>query len=182
MLQNTEKIEGFIRIPKTLVSGFTLVELLVATAIISVISIFGVNLLWDSLTSRAKQDSIETTSESFRTFLVTLTRSVQEANSINIPNTTSIQITGKPCLTIRYNLTDKSIEEAIDTTPTCVPPAAGASFIRLTREELKVQKFELSPTGFLPNFISVKIEGLYKDSLGEHPFNFYSTITPRVTL
>lgn len=169
-------------VPKFWVRGNTLVELLVATAIIGTISVIGVNVLWDSIMARAKQNSIEGTSENFRVFLTTLTRSIHEAKSINIPDPTLIQITGNPCQTLRFNTTNKWLEEAVVADAVCTPPPPDAVFERLTQDKINLTKFELSPTGFLPSFVTIKIEGIYQDGLGEHLFRFYSTVTPRVTL
>lgn len=163
-------------------SGFTLVELLVATAILGIISVIGVQLLWDTITTFSKQNSIEASSENLRTFIDNFTNDIQEAKSISVPNSNTIEITGNICRTIKYNPTQKWIEEAQDKSIPCTPPDSTALFIKVTQEEIVINRFEISPTGLLPETVFFQIEGFYKDSLGQHPIKFSSNVTPRVTL
>lgn len=163
-------------------SGFTLVELLVATAILGIISVIGVELLWDTLTTSSKQNSIEVSSENLRTFIDNFTNDIQQAKSISVPDKYTIEITGDTCRTIKHNAIQKWIEEAHDQSVPCVPPDSTAFFTKVTQEGVVIDKFEISPTGLLPGTVFFQIEGAYKDSLGEHPIKFRSSVTPRVTL
>lgn len=164
------------------IGGFSLVELLVATAIIGIISVIGVQLLWDTLTTFSKQNSIEASSENLRTFIDNFTNDIQEAKSISVPNSNTIEITGDICRTVKYNPTQKWIEEAYDRVVPCTPPDSSALFVKVTQEEILIDKFEILPVGLLPKTVFFQIEGFYRDSLGEHPIKFSSNITPRVTL
>ncbi|MFH1971261.1 MAG: prepilin-type N-terminal cleavage/methylation domain-containing protein [Patescibacteria group bacterium] len=164
------------------IKGFTLVELLVATAIIGVVAVIGVQILWDTLSLSSKQNSIESSSENFRIFISSFTNSIQEAKNISILNSNTIQITGDICKTIKLNTAKKWIEEAQDKSVPCTPPPLTSSFNQITQDQILINKFELSPIGPLLNTVFVQIEGVFKDSLGEHPINFSSSVTPRVTL
>lgn len=160
--------------------GFTLVELLIATAILGGLAVVGVQLLWDTVTTRAKQSSLEGVQDNFRFVTSTLTRAIQDAKSIDIKSATAIEIMGEPCRTIRWNSVDKTIEQAIDDSPSCVPPTSG--FVPLTKTEMSIQSLDFSPVGNLPKTVTIKIQGIYQDGLGEHPLNFQTTVAPRITL
>lgn len=162
--------------------GFTLVELLVAIAILGGLSLVGVQLLWDTLITRSKQYSIEESSDNFRLFASTLTKSIQSAATVSIPDSSTIKITGSPCRTLRFNFLAKTIEEAqkeaIGDPPVCSPPDTG--FIAVTKDKLTIQSVEFSPVSVLPSStITIKIQGFYKDTQGEYLINFETTVTPR---
>lgn len=161
-------------------SGFSLIELLVATAILGSISIVGVQLLWDTLSTRSKQYSIEGSSDNFRLVITNVTKAIQSAKSVSIPNSSTIEITGTPCRTIKLNADNQAIEQAIDDSPSCMPPDSG--FLPITKEEIDVQTIDFSPIGDLVEVVTIKFEGTYKDSLGEHPIYFNTSAAPRVTL
>lgn len=161
--------------------GFSLIEVLVAAAIFSGLSILGTQLLWDTLTSRAKQTSIEETADNVRLVVSTITKAIQSAKSVSVPDSVTLQITGEPCRTVKFNPTDKSIEEATDaTSPSCTPPSNG--FTRITKGEVVIQNLEFSPTGNLVQSVTIKVGGIYKDTLGEHPINFETTVASRIAL
>ena len=160
--------------------GFTLVELLVAIGIIGIISVISTQLLWNTVTTRAKQESIEVSSENFRTFIKYLTNSIQEAGSINIPNSSTIEIKGKICRTI--HLKADKIEEAQSFAANCLPPDTSASYLRVTPVGVELDTYTFSPTGLNPDSVTITIIGIYRDSLGEHPINFVTSVTPRITI
>lgn len=169
--------------------GFSLIELLVATAILGSISLVGVQFLWDTLTTRSKQYSIEGSADNFRLLVSTLTKAIQSAKSVSVPESSKIEIksnievTDEPCRTIRLNSTDGVIEQAIDDSlPTCTPPDDSQPFRPLTKEEINIQSLEFSPLGDSLQVVTIKIEGTYKDNLGEHPISFNTTVAPRTTL
>ena len=168
-------------------SGFSLIELLVAVAIFAGISLVGVQLLWDTLTTRSKQYAIEGSSDNVRLLVSTLTRSIQSAKNVNVLDAWTVQITGNPCRTILLDNNEK-IVEAIDANDPCSPPAAGSgSFNPVTKEEILIKNKQtnlplFSPVGSFSKVITIEMNGIYKDSLGEHPFNFKTTITPRITI
>lgn len=158
--------------------GFTLIELLIATAILGGLAVVGTQLLWDTITTRAKQSSLEGAQDNFRLVASTLTRAIQSAKSVNVSNATTIEIRGEPCRTVR--LTGITIEQAIDSSSSCLPPTSG--FVPLTKTEMNIQSLDFSPIGSLPKTVTIKIGGIYKDGLGEHPLNFQTTVAPRITL
>lgn len=160
--------------------GFSIIEALVILAIFGTLSIIGMNLLVDTLATRSKQTSIEGASDNFRLFTSTITTAIQSARSISIPDSSTLKITGNPCRTVRLNLAAKSIEQAIDSSPSCLPPESG--FAPVTKDEIIIQNLEFSPIGDLPKFVTIKIDGFYKDGLNRHPINFSTTITPRIAL
>lgn len=160
--------------------GFSLIEILVAVAILAGLSVVGTQLLWDTLTTRAKQTSIESASDNLRLFTSTITKAIQSAKSISIPDFSTIKITGDPCLTIRFNSGNKTIEQAIDSSSSCVPPSGG--FKAITKSEMIIQNLEFSPAGGLPQVVTIKIDGIYKDGLGEHPVNLTTTVASRISL
>jgi prepilin-type N-terminal cleavage/methylation domain-containing protein len=79
MLQVTHKKGKIIK-----VSGFTLVELLVSVTILGLTSIIAVQSLYDSLSIRSKQQTIENSSDSFRIVVRLITNAVVEAKSVDI--------------------------------------------------------------------------------------------------
>lgn len=171
--------------------GFTLVELLVAIVIFAGVSMVGVQLLWDTLSTRSKQTSIESSSDNFRLFVSTLTKAVQSARSVKVDPadlskieiTAKIDVTGEPCRTIKLNTTDQTIVQATDNTlPFCQPPDDSASFSPLTKPEIKIQQLEFSSPGNSVQVVTIKIKGVYEDNLGDHPLDFQTTIMPRITL
>lgn len=158
-----------------------------AVAIFGGLSILGTQLLWDTLTSRARQTSNEDASDNVRLAVSTLTKAVQSAKSVSVPNPSTLQITGEPCRTVRLNSTDHSIEEAIDSTsPICTPPSSG--FARITKGGVVIQTYdgslplEFSPVGSSLQSVTIKVKGIYKDNFGENPINFETTVVPRVAL
>ncbi len=160
--------------------GFTLIELLIAAAIIGSISILSVQSLWDVVSTRSKQYSLETSSDSVRLILNTISLAIQSGATINIPSSTVLQITGTPCRTLRYNSATFALEQAVTPGASCTPPTTGYS--ALTPANIKISSFSLSPTGPFPKFVSINIAGTYKDSLGSHTFSYTTTVTPRVSI
>jgi prepilin-type N-terminal cleavage/methylation domain-containing protein len=159
--------------------GFTLVELLVATVIIGIIATISTQLLWDTVTNRSKQDSIEISSENMRTLVNNLTNYIQEADSIDITSPGEIKIKSDICRTYLFDSIEKNIKMAEDNSLPCEPPDPATSSI--TQKGVEIDNFTLSPTGTNPSVITLTIIGNYNDSLGEHPINIVTTITPRVT-
>lgn len=161
--------------------GFTLVELLVSVAILGAISLVTVQMLWDTLTVRSKQVSIENSSDNFRLLISTLSRSVQSAQQVSVPNSSTLEIKGSPCRTIRLT-GDGSIEEAVDSSVGCVPPSS--SFRKITKEGITITKFELLPEGSNLKSVTVAIQASFKDPLLPEPdeYSFQTTMVPRSVL
>lgn len=160
--------------------GFTLIELLVAMVIFSALSLVSVQILWNTVTTRSKQYSIENSAAAIRPIEATLTQSILSASGVNVASVTQIQITGSVCRTIQWNATNKSLEEATDTSASCVPPTTG--FTPLTVTPVSITVFTISPTGTSPKVVTFSITGLYKDSLGSHAFQYNFSVAPRVAL
>lgn len=166
--------------PTKKTAGFTLIELLVATVILAGISVVSVQLLWDSVSLRSKQTSIEQSSDNFRLLINNLTKEVQGAQSISVPNAETLEIVSSPCRTIRKTADGKGIEEATSTVDPCTPPTSG--FVKITQDQFAVRTLEFTPLGTILKSVTMKIAGDYKDSLGNHPVDFQTTISPRVSL
>ncbi|MDP3955471.1 MAG: prepilin-type N-terminal cleavage/methylation domain-containing protein, partial [bacterium] len=113
MLQNIKKNHGF-----------TLIELLVAVTIMGAISAVSVKLLYDTVSVRSKQYSIENSADSVRLILSTMSSTIQSGQNITFPSANSIKIMGytdkttniTPCWQFQYNSTKKTIEQIKDET------------------------------------------------------------------
>jgi len=151
-------------------NGFTLIELIIAMAVFGALSLVSVQMLWDTLSSRSKQYSIENSASAIRPIITTLSRAISEASYIVIPDATHIEITGNPNRTIRLNGT--MLEESVD---------AGA-YVSLTPQNISIGTVTIAPTGVQPKNISIFISGIYKDSLGAHTFQYTFSVSPRVAL
>ncbi len=159
--------------------GFTLVEILIAVAITGIISIISIQGLFDIISIRAKQQSIEESSENFRIIIRALSKAATESINIDIPNINEIRITGeKECQTIKYNSVNKSLEKALVSQNPCIPP--DSNFQTITNSEITITKFSLSPIGQNVKLILLEVEGYYKNSLGDHPIKYTTTITKRI--
>lgn len=171
-------------------AGFSLIELLIAMAIFTGISSVGVKLLWDTLTTRDKQYSIENISDNFRIVISTLTKSIQGAKSVNVLDPWTIQITSaspEPCRTIILDNNQKIIQ-ALDASDPCTPPAVGsAGFNSILKDEILIKNKTtgtpfFSPTGNFLKAITIEIKGTYKSGLGEQDFNFKTTVSSRISI
>ena len=160
--------------------GFTLIELLVAAGIISVLAIFSTQLVFDSITTRSKQYSIQDSSDNVRTFLSDITDAVVGASQVAIPNSSTVEITSVVCKSFRYNAVELSIESAIDASAACAPPTSG--FTKITRDDIEISLLQFGPVEASPDFVTLSLVGEYKDSLGSHPFNYQTTLVPRIKL
>jgi len=159
-------------------NGFTLIELIVAIGIFGALSLVSVQALWDTLTSRSKQYSIENSTSAIRPIVATLSQAIVSATYINVVSTTQIQITGLPCRTIQLNSTTKALEQATVTGASCTPPTGG--FTPLTPSTVSITSLSFSPIGVQPKIVSISIVGTYKDSLGSHAFQYDFSVSPRV--
>ncbi len=164
---------------KNILTGFSLVELLVAIAIIGIISVISVQGLYDIVSIRAKQQTIEDSSDSFRVISRLITKSVIEAERVSIPNSQEIRlVSDASCQTIKYNGTS-SILYAKVSDPTCTPPILTEDDA-ITSGDFVITSFSLSPTGNSVDIILLEMTGHYKNSLGDHPIKYTTTISKRI--
>ncbi len=167
-------------LPITKQHGFTLIELLVAIAIFGALSLASVQTLWDTLTTRSKQYSIENSASAIRPIIATLLQAITSASSVTVVSATQIQITGAPCRTIQLNVATNALEQAVNASDPCTPPASG--FVALTPPAVTITAFSLSPTGATPKVVLIAVGGTYNDSLGSHAFEYNVSVSPRVSL
>jgi len=160
--------------------GFTLIELIVAIGIFGALSLVSVQVLWDTLSTRSKQYSIENSASVIRPIVATLSQAIVSATYINVVSSTQIQITGLPCRTIQLNSTTKALEQATATGASCTPPTSG--FTPLTPPAISITSLSFAPTGVQPKAVSISIAGTYKDSLGSHAFQYNFSVSPRVRI
>lgn len=175
-------------------TGFTLIELLVAISIIGIVSVMSVNLLFTTVISRARQGSIQTTSEDVRNFINLLTQSVKEANTITLVGTTEIgtkQIktsasgTDYICRTFKWSdwLGKKSIVYAEDNSVNCEPPTTGLSPIIDSKTDLNDPYYtEITSLNISQNdqMITLILSGNHKDPFGQHDFSYNTNISRRL--
>lgn len=166
MLLNTKKNQGL-----------TLIELLIATAIMAVISLSSVRLLWGTLATRAKQNSIETSSDSSRFLISTITEAIQSSQSIGISSPFSSSITigvgSTSCQIIFLNGTTVYSND----NPPCNPDTSIAK--PMNQSEISLQTLKFTPQGTPPKAIKIEMSGFYKDSVTDHPFNYSTTVSVR---
>ena len=159
-------------------NGFTLVELLVAVAILGIISTISVQMLYDGVTLRAKQYSLETSSESIRMFVKQISTAIIGSENISISEDHSkIDITREDdCET--YAFADQTIKYSKTTGDTCTPPDSVVPY--LLNEEISISNLSFSSEGDPPRVVNIYLEGVYKDSLGDHPIKYMTSVTPRI--
>lgn len=160
-------------------SGFTLIELLIAAVVIGILSIVTTALLFNAVTIQTKQDAIEASSDSAYAVLSQITKDIKSAQSVNIPATDSIEITGKDtCTAYRLNATTLKIEKAQSPNPPCSPSA----YSTITADNINVSTLTFSPVTTLPENVTIYIEGVVTDSLGTHPLNYQTSVKTRVSI
>jgi len=174
-----EKVKTQSNIKEKFFYGFTLIELLVAVAIVSALAIISVQILFDTVSVKSKQQTLETSSDSAFLVFEQITKAVKEAKSINVPTVNQIEIVNSVnCINYRYNLADKTIEKAVDSLVSCTP----TSYIAITPISFEVSDLNFSPIGSSPDSVSLLMVGEIKGALDRHPFKFQTNIYPRVTL
>lgn len=162
--------------------GFTLLELIVAAGIFGVLSLVSVQMLWDTLTSRSKQYSMENSTSAIRPILSTLEQAILSASSSSLISASEIQITGAPCRTIK--LSGSAIVEQMNVAVPCTAPTSG-TFSPLTPPNYTISTFLLTPSPYPnmnPKVVTITVGGVYKDGLGSHTFFATTSAAPRVSL
>lgn len=164
----------------------SLIELLVAATILSGLSLVGVQLLWDTLSTRSKQVSIEASSDNLRFLINTLTKSIQNADRVEVVDSATLKIKGDPCRTIKFDsensLAKQAINEIVPPEEECQPPEETATFQSITKKTIKINHLGFFSESDPPRVINIKIEGYYQDNLGDHPIYYETAVAPRVTL
>jgi len=165
--------------------GFSLIELLIAMAIFSSLSLVSVHLLWGTVSTRTKQSSIEEANDNLRLLVGNLTKEIQGAKSVSLDNCTldichTLKITGDICRTIWLDQTKHMIYEAKQSSP-CVPPAPSGGD-PMSKEQIYIDTVNFSPpvVSGQSKIISIYIHGEFKDNFGNHPIEYETTVTPRV--
>lgn len=160
-------------------NGFTLVELLIAIAIMGTITVAAVKSLYDILTIRAKEQTLEDSSESLRTLIQLVSISIQEAQYVSVVNSNEVRIVGPDsCKTIRFDSVAKVVTKSETLVIPCVPPTT--DFKNITRDDFVITSFSFSPIQPRNLFVNMEIEGFYRNSLGDHPVSYQTSITPRI--
>ena len=161
-----------------ILSGFTLVELLVSVAIIGIISMISIQMLYDGVTLRSKQYSLETSSESVRVFLKQISKAIVESKDVEVPTSDKILITGENiCQTFSYDGVGKKILYSKVESVECAEIGSQP----IMDPEIEIIDLSFSPIGDSLSVVNIEIEGVYKDSLGEHPINYKTSVSPRMT-
>lgn len=160
-------------------SGFTLIELLVAVGIVGIISVISLRSLYDILVIRAKQESLEETSDTVRTFSRNLSSLIAEAKSIYVPaGGTELRIIGNTsCQTVKYDAETKSILISNVNSDPCTPP--DSNFQNVTEENMVINNLSFSPEGTQKGIVIINVEGFYKNALDNHEFSYTVAATPR---
>ena len=161
-------------------NGFTLIELLVAIAAVGVLATVSVNLLYSTVLSRSRQNSIATSSNDIRGFISGLTKDIKEANLVDVKSATEIRFEVLDDLCKAYYLDDKSIKLAVNEISGCAPPDPDPGTDKsVTSPSTEVAVLEFSPVSSDPESVNVKISGQSKDSFGTHDFSFETAVVPR---
>lgn len=169
--------------------GFTLIELLIAIAVFGIISVISVQGLYDIVAYRAKQQTIEDSSDSLRTITRLISKSVTEADKVTVEDsgTTLKTENNQECHTFKYDSgnilhrSSKSIDATEDDPGTpCTPPSPDPTDIITVEDLVKIDEFTLSPVGTNVQTVTLEIRGEYQSSLGNHPINYTTTITKRI--
>lgn len=158
-------------------NGFTLVELLVAAAVIGILAVVSTQMLFDTVTLRAKQNAIETTSDFSYLALESIISSIKSAKNIEVKSGgAEIIITrSSDCLGFRFNNTDKTIEKT--QTLSCPP----SSYSKLTPEGVQINSLTFAPEGTSLANVYISVSGEIKDAFSAHPFNFETNVFPRLS-
>lgn len=169
--------------PVKIFQGFTLIELLIAVVIFGIISIISVQGLYDIVSIRAKQQTIEDGSDTVRVIARQISKSVTEANSVNVIENSMLE-TKNPleCHTFQYDSSSGLIWHKIEYSTedtVCVAPEPTIDNAIIT-DDLVINSFTLTPLGTHAKAIHLTIEGTYENSLGDHPVKYSTTITRRI--
>lgn len=153
-------------------AGFTLIELLVAASLVGLVSVVSVKLLFSTVVSTARQQSIQVTSQDVQVLVDSLTKTLKESKRVIVTSPSEISTEGSTCLT--YRLVSHSIEMAEDTAAECVIPTSG--FTKLTSDNTYVDSFSITKSDYE---ISIAVSGHTKDPFGKHDFSYTTSVVKR---
>lgn len=154
--------------------GFTLIELLIAASIIGVISVISVKLLFSTVLSRARQESIQTSNEDARMIMELIGKTTREAKRLTVDTPTELSTEGNVCRTFRLNGTD--IEMAEDVTTDCFAPTSG--FAKLNGDSTVINSFSIVKN---ESEIELSLSGSTNDAFGKHDFSFDTVVVKRTS-
>lgn len=152
-----------------------MVELLIGIFVIGVMSLATVRIVFNMVNYRSKQFAIEDTSDSFRDFISNFTMAVRNSNVVTIGGGGDIEIRGDTCISYRYNSSEYTIERSQSLISPCT-----SGYSRIIQESILIDSFSLAPVGSAISLVNVEIQGKYKDSTGERPFTFKTTVAKRL--
>ncbi len=152
---------------------FTLIELLIAVAIVGVISVASVNLLFTTVLNRARQNSIQYASSDARNLIEIISKSIKQSTNVEASGS-QLKITATTCRTL--HLEGNSVLMATISTPSCVPPSASSGDLKMTDVDTIITSFVVAKIG---DSISLLIAGNHKDAFGKHDFSYDTVITKR---
>ena len=135
--------------------GFTLVELLVAIGVMSVLVLVSTNLLVTTLTTDDKQQSILDATRNGRLILAKVTAAAKGSSSAVIPQPSTLQLSGTDCTTFSWTGVGQPVLMAVETGSGCTPPALGTNKISGDEVEVEDLTFVGSPPG--EDFTSVEV-------------------------
>jgi prepilin-type N-terminal cleavage/methylation domain-containing protein len=159
--------------------GFTLVELLVAIAIMSTIAVASTRLVFDAVSYRAKQYGVDESSEAVRSILSTLRQDVQSATGFPAVGST-LTVTGYKSDGTQYCTTTKLNGNYLESgkASTC----GAIVFTRLHSDLVTITAFNAQKDSSHLNMLNITISGKYKDKLGEHLFTNHTALTSKAML
>jgi prepilin-type N-terminal cleavage/methylation domain-containing protein len=160
----------------TNIKGFTLVELLIALGIIAGLSVAATALLWDMITVQSRQAAATTGNHQAQLLVHTLSKHVQAARTVSVPNAHTLELRGTDCITYRYIPINQHLERA---TFVC---GSSPVFETIHPASMKITTFALSPVMPQTSLVNLTLSGQVEDTVTTHPFSIHTTVTKRSNL
>jgi prepilin-type N-terminal cleavage/methylation domain-containing protein len=167
---------------KKVIMGFTLIELLVAASIMGIISTVSVKLLFSTVLGKARQNSIQISSDDIRNYVSKLSKAVKEADIIIPVSSSELQIKGNSCYT--FKMESGSLKYASDSSSGCTPPSSLETVTNTGDVIYKpgdVVNGKVIPSVFevSDSKVDFKLSGKINDTFGKHDFSYNTIITKR---